>query len=81
MQGHHELALDAYLRVSDPAVFAFITKFTLFEAAARDAPRLFNVDAAAAVALLVGAADAVSSSDVAAALLRTQVRTRAECNV
>ena len=28
VQGHHELALDAYLRVSDPAVFAFITKRT-----------------------------------------------------
>jgi hypothetical protein len=72
VQGHHDLALDASLRISDPAVFAFINKFHLYDAAARDTARLMNVNEDQAVDLLVTNYEAVSSAVVGRELLRMQ---------
>ena len=77
LQGHHEQALDALLRISDPAAFDLIAQFGLFAAAGRDAGRLLNVDEGAAVSLLVANSDAAAPDVVGGEVLALQRRAAA----
>lgn len=71
LQGHHLQALEVFLRIRDPGVFAYVTRFHLHAAAARHAPQLADVDEDAAAALFVAQREAAPAQAVAAELVRS----------
>lgn len=67
-QGNHQRALDIWLAIEDPCVFAYIKTFHLYEAAAHGVAPLMAIDEDRTVALLVSHHDAVPAAAAVAHL-------------